>query len=343
MDINHELEQKLSIAKDLFEAIPSGIIMLDDSFSVRYFNRSFVSNFFNKMTFKKLERVIKTEGYKFADIVDFEDLNGEKVNHFLKDIPGSRKNGVTIDQINLVNRLDNSKYLVIMTFVPVYSNDSQDKQIGSMFFINNMSDYYSIHDKYDQTKDESMRDALTHIFNKRHLYTFLNNQIEKISNSSDYFFSIVMIDIDNFKNLNDKYGHLVGDHILKVLANKMKSRIRKDDIAARFGGEEFILVLSNTNEMNSIIVAERLRESLNQEDFSCLGVPYPVTISLGIFCLNKNCPTDLEEQVIDKIISFSDQAMYYSKNTGKNRTSVYYDGNIYTKDDFTKLFKEGLI
>jgi diguanylate cyclase (GGDEF)-like protein len=133
-------------------------------------------------------------------------------------------------------------------------------------------------------------------------------------------FACMMIDIDHFKRINDKYGHLMGDEVLKKIGELLNSNVifRNNDIVGRYGGEEFVVILPETNEEHVKIPAHRLRYALNKITFiDEKGTKFNVSLSIGIseFYINDNSC----EMVIDR----ADKALYYAKLHGRNQVVVY--------------------
>ena len=129
--------------------------------------------------------------------------------------------------------------------------------------------------------------------------------------------SLIMFDIDHFKKVNDTYGHLAGDEVIRFVANSVLQLKRNTDIAGRYGGEEFGILLTDTDAENALIFAERLRQKIESSEIIFDGKKINVTISLGITEFN-NIVNDHE-----KIISQADAALYESKKNGRNQTTIY--------------------
>lgn len=154
-------------------------------------------------------------------------------------------------------------------------------------------------------------DPLTKAYNRRYFTEVINHEIEKVRRSKGRF-SLIMLDIDHFKSVNDIYGHTVGDHVLKEMVQVIKKNIRKYDIVSRIGGEEFTILLPNTEIEYAYGLAERIRKSIEEYKFID---DYNITVSLGI--------THYENgDTLDTILKRSDDALYTSKNSGRNRTSI---------------------
>ncbi|MGN6627424.1 MAG: sensor domain-containing diguanylate cyclase, partial [Tepidisphaeraceae bacterium] len=132
-------------------------------------------------------------------------------------------------------------------------------------------------------------------------------------------FSLVMIDIDRFKTINDTYGHGGGDEVLREMGKLLKSSVRGQDIACRFGGEEFVLVLPDTTRDIAAIIADRIRCALEARTITCEGINIPVTASFGVSAYEPGGPL----RTLQHVIKAADLALYESKNTGRNRVKVF--------------------
>jgi len=171
---------------------------------------------------------------------------------------------------------------------------------------------------YEETVYLSSIDWLTKLWNYGKFQQNLSLELEKAKKSENSL-SLVMTDVDNFKNYNDRLGHMKGDEALKQIAGALQSKSRKFDIVARYGGEEFAIIMPNTSKENAKLFAERLRnevERLYAEEASIQPEKW-LTISCGI----ATYPEDANSK--DALISKSDIALYEAKGTGKNRTVAY--------------------
>jgi two-component system, cell cycle response regulator len=162
----------------------------------------------------------------------------------------------------------------------------------------------------------AITDPLTGLYNRRYLETHLNHLIEHYINRGKAL-SVVAVDVDFFKAINDSYGHDIGDKALQELAVRLKANTRSVDLCCRVGGEEFIMVLPNTAPDLSSRIAERLRKSVASKSFECgNGQPVPVTISVGVASLNG------AEDTLEKLLKRADQALYSAKHQGRNRVVI---------------------
>jgi len=197
---------------------------------------------------------------------------------------------------------DGKVYFIDMIIEPI--RDERGVKIG----------YKSIKQDITEKKDIkilSQKDTLTGIGNRRSFETNLQIQQDNVTRY-EIKCSLIMIDIDDFKSVNDTYGHLVGDEVLKEFANILTSNIRKSDIAARWGGEEFAVVTPNLDINDAFKFAQKLRVEI--ENFNFLN-KIKLTASFGLSTLGKN-------KTINDIIHQADEALYFSKGKGKNLVMI---------------------
>jgi diguanylate cyclase (GGDEF)-like protein/PAS domain S-box-containing protein len=212
------------------------------------------------------------------------------------------KNGQTWQgEIENYNK-SNEPYWVSMNIGPIY--DSNDKICG----------YRSIQkDITDKKKIEklSITDNLTGLYNRMRLDEILNTKLHELRRYNNPF-SVILIDIDNFKNINDSFGHDAGDHVLKELATIFTNNVRATDTVGRWGGEEFAIICGNTSQDGAAELAEKVRFAVESHD---MKLPLKVTSSLGVAECNK-------EDSIASLFKRADENLYEAKKTGKNRVVV---------------------
>ena len=156
-------------------------------------------------------------------------------------------------------------------------------------------------------------DGLTQIHNRRYLNEFLDREVVRSQRHSRPL-SVLIVDIDKFKSINDTLGHLCGDFVLRELADLIRGGVRKEDLFARYGGEEFALVLVETNCEGAALVAERMREKIAEHHFRFESEPVNLTVSIGI-------STTLGGDAIDSgtLLRTADENLFTAKRTGRNR------------------------
>ncbi|MCM8794381.1 MAG: diguanylate cyclase [Candidatus Omnitrophica bacterium] len=159
------------------------------------------------------------------------------------------------------------------------------------------------------------RDGLTDLYVIRHFRSLLNQKVVEAAKEADPL-SVLMVDLDHFKQINDVYGHAAGDKVLKETAAVLQTCLRESDIAGRYGGEEIIVMLPKTLTPAAALVAERIRKGIERYDFLWEGKRIPVTVSIGVASLNRG------ETVPDPMVRRADEALYQAKNGGRNRVAA---------------------
>lgn len=172
--------------------------------------------------------------------------------------------------------------------------------------------------RMSELERENITDQLLGIYNRRYLDQRLKEETAR-ARRYKLPLSLLMLDIDHFKNVNDRYGHQVGDKVLTGIGKILLAHIRQADLAARYGGEEIVVLLPNTGEASAYIMAERLRQIVEQTVYSAdTGKSdFHVTISIGL--------ATIEETKTDEgdLILCADAALYHAKHSGRNRVSIY--------------------
>ena len=168
--------------------------------------------------------------------------------------------------------------------------------------------------RYREALDQAFRDPLTGAGNRIALNDNLVREME-LSRRHGYQLSLLMLDLDHFKAINDNFGHIIGDEILKAVVEKIKDCIRQTDICFRYGGEEFVVLLNNAHIADARLIAERIRMSISEMFMQTEKGPLQVTISTGLAVLEDK---DSGINLIDR----ADKALYQAKNSGRNKVCV---------------------
>ncbi|MBN2047473.1 MAG: diguanylate cyclase [Anaerolineaceae bacterium] len=164
----------------------------------------------------------------------------------------------------------------------------------------------------ERYKSLSTMDPLTHLHNRRHFNTMAANEFERYRRYR-VGFSLIYLDIDHFKWVNDRFGHAIGDVVLVGLANLMRMNIRETDQACRIGGEEFVIVMPNTDNTEAVRIAERFLNLIPQLQFAELPDDESITVSMGVATVTR------EDQTVEEVINRADRALYQAKESGRNR------------------------
>ncbi|MEI6602726.1 MAG: diguanylate cyclase [Clostridia bacterium] len=201
---------------------------------------------------------------------------------------------------------------VLIKTMPMY--DENEKIIGAVEIFIDDGNKIQILNKLEQYRKEASEDALTGISNRRSLELALSAKMEEFK-TFQIPFAVAFIDIDDFKKVNDKYGHEVGDQVLKVVAKTIDESERKHDMIGRWGGEEFLAVLTNVGPEDVAHVSERMRFLVERSVIRSESQEVSVTISIGV--------TEVQQgDTVDSIVQRADKLMYQSKLQGKNRVTI---------------------
>jgi len=205
-----------------------------------------------------------------------------------------------------INKRKNGEiYFEQKTITPIVNEDGEVE-----FFVSIAQDITSIINQSDEYKNKAYTDVLTGLYNRLKYDEVMQRKYKEFLNNQKIF-TLILIDIDNFKYINDTFGHDAGDEVLKELANILKKTLRNNDFITRWGGEEFAVVIDN-NIMFSTILANRLRESVESK----LAIKeHSITVSLGVSQIYK-------QDSLETFFNRTDKALYRSKQSGKNKVTA---------------------
>ena len=169
-----------------------------------------------------------------------------------------------------------------------------------------------------KTRDLSIKDGLTGLYNQTHFFQMLEDHLKKAKRYNEVF-SLLLFDVDNFKNYNDNNGHINGSAALKRVGYIVAETFRTFDIAARYGGDEYVIFLPNTDKIGAFLAGDRLRDRISKSKFPGMEKQPQgsVTISMGIASFPEDA--DTRELILDK----ADKALYLSKESGRNKVTLY--------------------
>ena len=164
---------------------------------------------------------------------------------------------------------------------------------------------------YTRTKQMSLIDPLTGLYNRRHFDSCFEREFMRAKRYGNAL-SIAVIDVDFFKNINDTHGHSFGDFVLKEIAYLAANTVRTTDLIFRYGGEEFVIIFTETDRDNAIVPLDRLRQIIEEHNFRFNNTEIRVTISIGI-------SSDIQAQTPQEMFDNADKALYKAKETGRNQ------------------------
>jgi diguanylate cyclase (GGDEF)-like protein len=163
-------------------------------------------------------------------------------------------------------------------------------------------------------------DSLTRVWNREFMLALLEREHERCRREGGSV-TVGMIDVDRFKEVNDRHGHAVGDEVLRDTAARLRRALRPYDTLGRYGGEEFLVTLTRCNEAEALVVAERMRKAVAEEAFPTSDGPLPVSISIGLSRANAQAGTTAADA-----LRAADRALYEAKDAGRNRVCVAGEG-----------------
>lgn len=167
----------------------------------------------------------------------------------------------------------------------------------------------------ESLENQAARDPLTDLFNRRHIFAIVEDELQRFRRYGERC-SIILIDADHFKRVNDEFGHPAGDLTLRRIADLCQRAVRDSDSVGRFGGEEFIIVLPHTDTTQAAIVAERIRDAMHSEDIVWQNKSIKVTLSLGVAEVGPGTDS------FDELLKAADRALYEAKHAGRNHVAV---------------------
>lgn len=293
-----ELENKNQFIRNVLDVYP-GFLMITDGMEIRYMNHAF-KKFLDLDIDKEIgEQDVDIDKYlvvkenSFYRGKDFRQWVSEIIQHPEMDYVIHMKGPDDADE-------DSAIYLATQQSIP-----------GEDLFLVSFTDITLVEIIRLLFHEQSIKDPMTRVYNRKKFFEILEEEIER-SNRYERDLSLIMFDIDHFKAVNDEFGHQEGDRILLEIVALIRKYIRKNDIFGRYGGEEFVILLPETCKEGAGVIAERLREDITNHDFR-LG--RSVTSSFGV------AQHDPEED-IDYFIKKVDDALYRSKNDGRNKVTI---------------------
>jgi len=284
-----ELENSHKQYLELAENAPIGILKCDEQGNIIYVNQ------------KALEILgsPSVEETKKINILTFPPLVKYGLSKKLEEC--MRNNELGVFEMNYETKW--SKKVCMRLHVKPLTD--RNKVAGAQIMIDDITEKKHLE---EELRCLSLTDYLTNVYNRRYFIQKLEEEIELVQRKSSSTFCLVMLDVDHFKSINDRFGHNAGDLVLKSLAEVIKNRIRKIDCLARWGGEEFVILLQGTPVNKAVILVEELRESTSKMETP--GVSR-VTASFGVV---EYCSGD----TVDSLIQRADKLMYEAKTAGRN-------------------------
>ena len=196
-----------------------------------------------------------------------------------------------------------------------FENEELIARVKSLLRVRNLME--ELKEKNTLLEKLAITDELTGLNNRRHFFESTHSQMA-LGLRHSFKIACLLMDIDHFKKINDTYGHMAGDEILRKLGALLKACKREGEILARFGGEEFVMCLFNTDSESAILAAERFRLLVSEHDFSNVAQGLKITLSIGVAVWPQENVTS-----IDELVKAADKALYKSKSLGRDRVTLF--------------------
>ncbi len=274
--------------------------------------------------------IYKSSNFCFKSAIEFDKEFDYKTKSILTAPLMDTNTNSPIGIIQLINKKDDngesipftkqdqefitlSSYLIVLSILCTRNTINELEKLNSKLEENVILRTKELKETQERLIEQINRDPMTNLYNRRYFNETVKN-IFPILQRGETKMSLLMIDIDNFKNINDSYGHHTGDIVINNIADTFRSNLRNSDIAIRFGGEEFLILLTNTGLHNSIGIAEKIRKSVEQNIINLEdNTTIQYTISIGVSEVIQN------DENINIALKKADSALYEAKKTGKNQ------------------------
>ena len=275
--------------------------------------------------------VLQKEGYRVIAAANgveaLEKLEKEPVQIVLSDIMMPKMNGFELINKIRSNPAFKNIYLILITARIQEGDRVRGLDLGADDYITKPFSFSELLARvrvgsrvvqYQQHLEyQTLIDALTGLFNRRAFEKKIEEEFER-AKRYHHSLSLLIADIDNFKTINDTYGHHAGDQVLKGIAEALRDKSRRSDFASRYGGEEFVLILPETDLENALQAAKKMVAEIKGQSFGTPTRSFSLTISVGISSTSNKDYSEWEEMLQD-----ADQALYLAKNKGKNRAEFF--------------------
>jgi diguanylate cyclase (GGDEF)-like protein len=210
--------------------------------------------------------------------------------------------------------------VVVHMLLPVEENWTEERKQLAQTYVNTAVSTLISLDLLAEAERQSLTDGLTGLYNRRSMESLLQREVA-LSERHGHPLALVMIDMDKFKQINDEHGHAAGDHMLKSFADCVRITLRKTDLAFRYGGDEFVIVLPQTAVPQAIQVVQKLRQAFGAVDFShaIARLEHQPTLSMGV--VERSVPHNIV--TLQNLLAAADQALYDAKNSNRNCVKIY--------------------
>lgn len=199
--------------------------------------------------------------------------------------------------------------------------DQNQKVIGLCLLIKDITSEQHLRSQYRKKSIESITDSLTHLYTRKFFELQMDRELSRCKRHNiNPHFCVMMVDLDMFKSVNDTYGHQAGDHVIQETAKILKKNCRKTDILARYGGEEILVMLFDSDKKNAFLIAEKLRQAIASHVYLYEKNKISITASIGMTMVTQSY--DKTQLILKRV----DSCLYHAKNKGRNMVVIDDDG-----------------
>lgn len=299
----------------IFETINNGIIILDEDLNILAWNK-----WLEVRTNKKSSEMIGKNICK-----EFDYINENKLKRKIKSVlVTNNASFYSIDPHKFlidikVNTIVNKVFESMQQDITIVPYDIEKKLVCLYIYDNTKlcEINYKLEELNDKLKELSNCDPLTNVYNRRY-FSEISNKMLSLTTRNSHDLGIIILDIDKFKNINDTYGHGLGDKVIIALAQNLKEIVRDSDIVSRFGGEEFVILMYNINLENAQNVAEKIRQHIEAIEIIDNDLTLRFTVSLGVALYDEA----IDNKNLEYTLKRADKALYMAKQNGRNQVRV---------------------
>ena len=289
---------------DILENLYEGVYFVDKDRTITSWNNGALN-----ITGFEPNEVIHRKCY--SNILNHVDVNGVALCFDGCPLHATIQDGVAREANVFLQHKNGHRVPVMVKALPIYNNE--EEIIGAVEIFSEIKEENNLRTDILKLQAEASQDSLTNVPNRKYLNAIIESKIREFK-AVNVPFGVNFIDIDNFKHINDTYGHGIGDEILKLLVQTVQSNLRKNDIIGRLGGEEFVVVFSDINKQGLEKASEKIRTLVESSSLRLTDNDLKITISIGATLVNEN-------DTVSSILERSDNLMYQSKKNGKNRVT----------------------
>jgi diguanylate cyclase (GGDEF)-like protein/PAS domain S-box-containing protein len=304
--IEAQLKESEAKYRSLFNHVPIGLYRLNADGLPLEANPAMVS----MLGFRDRASFFSTDVLHLADVLTLEQVSGQSMaqRQRLSQIEAPKSYELQLTR-------NDGRHIWVKLSARIIHNDD-----GSICYCEGaMEDVTEIKAAQIALEELAIRDSLTHVYNRRHFIEMAEKEMARAIRFQRSV-TVMMVDVDHFKTINDTYGHLAGDRVLQEIVVRIKSNLRQSDILARYGGEEFIILMPETNLLQAWSGGERLRHMIACTPFESSNALIDVTASIGFTSWQVN---QGEPPLLQGLINQADQALYQAKKMGRNQTQAY--------------------